>query len=195
MRGYFRIDTLGALSAARSATGAGVRHRPRSASQRAHANSTRTARHSVAKFPGFGAPLQTVDHLLPERVSEAKKVLEGALDQADRAIVEGRDAITDMRTIPASSDLANSMTVLIKSLSEEPAAYNRTPIKFSVLVQGAPRTVRPILQDEMHRIVQESLRNAFRHAQVGHIEMEITYGESLHLRFRDDGKGIDPKRP
>jgi glucose-6-phosphate-specific signal transduction histidine kinase len=42
----------------------------------------------------------------------------------------------------------------------------------------------------MHRIAQESLRNAFRHAQVGHIEMEITYKESLHLHFRDDGKVI-----
>jgi signal transduction histidine kinase len=35
------------------------------------------------------------------------------------------------------------------------------------------------------------LRNAFRHAQARHIETEIMYGESLRLRFRDDGKGID----
>jgi signal transduction histidine kinase len=45
---------------------------------------------------------------------------------------------------------------------------------------------------EIHRIARESLRNAFRHAQAGHIETEITYGESLRLRFRDDGKGMDP---
>jgi nitrate/nitrite-specific signal transduction histidine kinase len=51
--------------------------------------------------------------------------------------------------------------------------------------------VRPTLQDEIHSIARESLRNAFRHAQAGHIETEITYGESLRLRFRDDGKGID----
>jgi nitrate/nitrite-specific signal transduction histidine kinase len=55
------------------------------------------------------------------------------------------------------------------------------------------RTHRPdVTQDEIHRIARESLRNAFRHAQAGHIETEITYGESLRLRFRDDGKGIDP---
>jgi Histidine kinase-, DNA gyrase B-, and HSP90-like ATPase len=45
---------------------------------------------------------------------------------------------------------------------------------------------------EIHRIARESLRNALRHAQAGHIETEITYGESLRLHFRDDGKGIDP---
>src|ERR1700677_5070949 len=55
------------------------------------------------------------------------------------------------------------------------------------------RTHRPdVLQDEIHRIARESLRNAFRHARAGHIETEITYGESLRLRFRDDGKGMDP---
>jgi hypothetical protein len=45
---------------------------------------------------------------------------------------------------------------------------------------------------EIHRIARGSLRNTFHHAQAGHIETEITYGESLRLRFRDDGKGIDP---
>ena len=39
---------------------------------------------------------------------------------------------------------------------------------------------------------RSKVRNAFRHAQAGHIETEITYGESLRLRFRDDGKGMDP---
>lgn len=145
----------------------------------------------LQSFQALVLRFQTVDHMLPERVTEAKQVLEGALDQADRAIVEGRDAITDMRATPVSQDLEKSMTVLIKSLSEELASYTRIPVTFSVLVHGAPLTVRPILQDEIHRIARESLRNAFRHAQARHIEMEITYGESLRLRFRDDGKGID----
>jgi signal transduction histidine kinase len=53
--------------------------------------------------------------------------------------------------------------------------------------------VRPIIRDEIYRIARESLRNAFHHAQARHIETEISYGELLlRLRFRDDGKGIDP---
>jgi signal transduction histidine kinase len=86
------------------------------------------------------------------------------------------------------------MTALMTDLSEEIAAGNGGPVTSRVVVEGAPRTVRPILQDEIYRIARESLRNAFCHAQARHIETEITYGESLlRLRFRDDGTGIDPR--
>jgi len=78
------------------------------------------------------------------------------------------------------------------SLNKEFAEGNGHSATFRVLVEGAPRAVRPILQDEIYRIARESLRNAFRHALARNIETEITYGESLRLRFRDDGKGIDP---
>jgi signal transduction histidine kinase/ligand-binding sensor domain-containing protein len=147
----------------------------------------------LQSFQGLMLRFQTVDEMLPARPLDAKKALEGALDRADEAISEGRDAITDIRaTTLASRDLEKSITALMTSLSEELAAGNGRSVTFRVLVEGAPRAVRPTLQDEMYRIARESLRNAFRHAQAGHIETEITYGESLRLRFRDDGKGMDP---
>jgi signal transduction histidine kinase/ligand-binding sensor domain-containing protein len=149
----------------------------------------------LQSFQGLMLRFQTVDEMLPARPTEAKKVLEGSLDRADQAISEGRDAISDMRSSGlVSRDLAKSMTALMTDLSEELAAGNGGPIAFRVLVEGEPRTVRPILQDEICRIARESLRNAFHHAQARQIETEITYGESLlRLRFRDDGTGIDPR--
>jgi len=147
----------------------------------------------LQSFQGLMLRFQTVDEMLPARPLDAKKALEGALDRADQAISEGRDAITDIRSSAlASHDLAKSITALMTNLSEELAAGNRGSVTFRVLVEGAPRTLRLTLQDEIYRIARESLRNAFRHAQAGHIETEIMYGESLRLRFRDDGKGIDP---
>jgi signal transduction histidine kinase len=147
----------------------------------------------LQSFQGLMLRFQTVDEMLPARPLDAKKALEGALDRADQAISEGRDAITDIRTsTSASHDLAGSITALMTTLNEELAAGDRGSVTFRVLVEGAPRIVRPSLQDEIYRIARESLRNAFRHAQAGHIETEIMYGESLRLRFRDDGKGIDP---
>jgi signal transduction histidine kinase/ligand-binding sensor domain-containing protein len=147
----------------------------------------------LQSFQGLMLRFQTVDEMLPARPLDAKKALEGALDRADQAISEGRDAITDIRaTTLASHDLEKSITALMTSLSEELAAGNGRSVTFRVLVEGVPRAVRPTLQDEIYRIARESLRNAFRHAQAGHIETEITYGESLRLRFRDDGKGMDP---
>jgi signal transduction histidine kinase len=59
-------------------------------------------------------------------------------------------------------------------------------------VEGTPRNLHPILRDEVYRITAEALRNAFRHAQAGQIEVDIAYGEKeFTLRVRDDGTGID----
>jgi len=61
-------------------------------------------------------------------------------------------------------------------------------------VEGTPRTLHPIVRDEIYRIGSEALRNAFRHAEAKQIEVELRYEErQLRLRIRDDGKGIDPK--
>jgi signal transduction histidine kinase len=149
----------------------------------------------LQSFQGLMLRFQTVDEMLPARPMEAKKALEGSLDRADQAISEGRDAISGMRSSGlVSRDLEKSMTALMTDLSEELAAGNGGAVAFRVLVEGTPRTVRPILQDEIYRIARESLRNAFSHAQARNIETEITYGESLlRLRFRDDGTGIDPR--
>jgi signal transduction histidine kinase len=147
----------------------------------------------LQSFQGLMLRFQTVDEMLPARPMDAKTALEGALDRADQAISEGRDAITDIRASTlASHDLEKSISALMTNLSEELAAGDGSSVTFRVLVEGEPRAVRPTLQDEIYRIARESLRNAFRHAQAGHIETEITYGESLRLRFRDDGKGMDP---
>jgi signal transduction histidine kinase/ligand-binding sensor domain-containing protein len=147
----------------------------------------------LQSFQGLMLRFQAVDEMLPARPIEAKKVLEGALDRGDQAISEGREAITHIR-VPtlASPDLAKSIAELMTDLSEELDEGSRGSATFRILVEGAPRTVRPTLLGEIYSIARESLGNAFRHAQARHIETEITYGESLRLRFRDDGKGIDP---
>ena len=149
----------------------------------------------LQSFQGLMLRFQTVDEMLPTCPMEAKEALGGALERADQAIVEGRDAISDIRTSAvAGHNLAKSMTALMSDLSEERAAGDGGGVSFRVLVEGTPRSVSPILQDEIYRIARESLRNAFRHAEARSIETEITYSDSLlRLRFRDDGKGIDPR--
>ena len=149
----------------------------------------------LQSFQGLMLRFQTVDEMLPTRPTEAKEALGGALERADQAIIEGRDAISDIRASAVGGhDLAKSMTALMTDLSEERAAGDGGAVTFRVLVEGTPRSVSPILQDEIYRIARESLRNAFRHAEARSIETEITYSDSLlRLRFRDDGKGIDPR--
>ena len=131
--------------------------------------------------------------LLTERPVEARKTLEAAIDRADQAINEGRDAVQGLR---ASAAETNDLASAVRILGEELGAAETNPnyAVFEVEVEGAPRNLHPILRDEVYRIAAEALRNAFRHAQAQRIEVEILYGERwLRLRVRDDGKGIDPK--
>jgi signal transduction histidine kinase len=61
-------------------------------------------------------------------------------------------------------------------------------------VEGTPRELKPVLRDEVYRIVGEALRNAFRHANAHSVEVTIRYDEQqLTVRVRDDGKGIGPE--
>jgi len=123
---------------------------------------------------------------------ETKDVLEKALETGDQAIVEGREAIHDLR---ASTMVANDLVQAVRALGDELASHDSPhgSARFHVVVEGPPRDLHPILRDELYAIAREAVRNAFRHAQARNIEADIRYsGSLLQLRIRDDGKGIDP---
>ncbi len=146
----------------------------------------------LQSFQALMLHFQAVNDLLPP--GEAKEALEKALDRADQAIVEGRDAIQNLRSSTnRTNELAQAMTALGEELG---VAHDgeRGTATFRVSIEGRPRELHPILRDEIYRIAREAMRNAFSHAQARKIEADITYGERLlRLRIRDDGKGIDPK--
>jgi ligand-binding sensor domain-containing protein/signal transduction histidine kinase len=145
----------------------------------------------LQSFQGLMLRFQTVHDLLPERPLDAKQALEGALDRADQAVAEGRDAVQDLRSSgEVKTDLSEDLTTQGKQLA---AMYGLDgAMSFRVVVEGAPKTLSLVIRDQIYRIVREGLRNAFVHAQASHIEAEIAYSEkSLRVRIRDDGKGID----
>ncbi len=146
----------------------------------------------LQSFQGLMLLFQNVRNLLPERPLEAARALDDALVRADQAIIEGRDAVLDLRSSTVvNHDLAQAMTALGEELASEDG--KRNPVTFRVLVEGTPHSLDPILRDEIYRIAREALRNAFHYAQARRIEAEITYGVPLlRLRIRDDGDGIDP---
>jgi ligand-binding sensor domain-containing protein/signal transduction histidine kinase len=147
----------------------------------------------LQSFHGILLHLQTGINLLPDRPVDAKETFESAVDEAERAIIEGREAVQGLRV---STVERNDLSLAIRTVGEELAAADtrsRRP-EFTVQVEGAPRNLHPIVRDEVYRITGEAMRNAFRHAEARHIEVEIQYGEQqLRVRVRDDGKGIDPQ--
>ena len=145
----------------------------------------------LQSFHGLLLRFQTASYLLPDRPAEAKEKLDGAIEHAAKAITEGRDAVQGLR---ASTVERNDLAVAIRTLGDELAtdASANSPPAFRVGVEGQPRDVHPILRDEIYKIAAEALRNAFRHAQAGLVEVEIRYDDNeFRLRVRDDGKGID----
>jgi signal transduction histidine kinase/ligand-binding sensor domain-containing protein len=146
----------------------------------------------LQSFQGLMLHFQTGIDLLPGRPAEARKTLETAIDRADQAIAEGRDAVQGLR---ASTVETNDLASAIRTLGEELRAEgtNQSSALFEMEVEGTPQNLHPILRDEVYRVAGEALRNAFRHARAQRVEVEILYGErSFRLRIRDDGKGIDP---
>jgi signal transduction histidine kinase/ligand-binding sensor domain-containing protein len=145
----------------------------------------------LQSFHGLLLRFQTVSYLLP--AGEAKQRLDGTIDQAAEAITEGRDAVQGLRS---STVETTDLAVAIRTLGEELAISEsgRNPAALRVGVEGTPRSLDPVVRDEVYRLAGEALRNAFQHAQARQIEMEIRYDDrKFRVRIRDDGKGIDPK--
>jgi signal transduction histidine kinase/streptogramin lyase len=136
--------------------------------------------------------LQTVADLLVTRPDDARRTLDSTIDQTAQALIEGRDAVQQLRpTGLATSDLVCAIGSLGQALAD---GLNSDAPAFHVEVEGTPRDLLPIARDEVYRIAGEALRNAFRHAQARQVEVEIRYDrQQLRLRIRDDGRGIDPQ--
>jgi signal transduction histidine kinase len=147
----------------------------------------------LQSFQALLLSLQSVRKVLPDSPEEAARRLDSAIDQTAQAIVEGRDAVSELRSSTVvANDLANAIGTLGEDLSAQ--GTNHTPVVFDIDVEGTPRNLHPILRDEVYRIAAEAMRNAFRHAEAQKIEVDILYDDrQFGLRIRDDGKGIDPR--
>jgi signal transduction histidine kinase len=142
--------------------------------------------------------VQAAANVLPDRPLEAKQRLETALQHSAHAIREGRDAVQGLR---ASATVTNDLAIVLSTLGEELAASQIADAHsetsgFNVAIHGTPRTLRPVIQEDIYRIASEALCNAFRHARARRIELDIRYDDrQFQLRVRDDGQGIDAAVP
>jgi signal transduction histidine kinase/ligand-binding sensor domain-containing protein len=139
-------------------------------------------------FMSASMQLHVADDRLPPD-SPAKPLLGRVLQLMSRVIDEGRNTVRGLR----SSD------VVRPNLEEEFSRIQKdlaisTQSEFRVIVEGAPRQLRPIIHDEIYFIGREALANAFRHSGAAEVVVEIEYTTS-HLRIlvRDNGCGMDPQ--
>ena len=144
----------------------------------------------LQSFQGALLRFQSVANVLT-RPDEARERLERALDQAEAAIIEGRNAVHGLRTsATTTNDLANGIAAIVLQLTGE-GPRGSVPL-IDVMVDGASRDLNPIVRDEAYQIAGEALRNAVRHAGARQVTVTIHYESwQLRLTIHDDGKGID----
>jgi signal transduction histidine kinase len=145
--------------------------------------------------------LEAVRRLLPNRPEEAAGHLDVAIDAGLAAINEGRRAVGELRVAgPVGTDLPQALADLGSEFEPEiqlpgqlPGNYRGAAPQFRVLVQGRAIALIPVVRDEVYRIAREAVRNSFRHARAGLVEVEIVFAEGIFtVRVRDDGVGLDP---
>lgn len=120
----------------------------------------------------------------------ARGLMENALDHADEVIAEGRDRVTQLR---AQQRNETDLPSALQAMGEGMARDSRVTFRFTV--EGMPRNIDPAVGDEVERIAQESLVNAFRHAQATHIDVSLAYARNrLVLSIVDNGRGFDAEK-
>jgi signal transduction histidine kinase len=145
----------------------------------------------LQSFQGAVLRFHSVVKVLPAGADEARTRLDRALDQADAAISEGRNAVQGLRaSATTENDLANGIAALGVELTSELTVVEAPVI--DIRIDGESRNLNPLVRDEAFRIAGEALRNAIKHSGAQHVTVTIHYERrQLRLVVRDDGKGID----
>jgi ligand-binding sensor domain-containing protein/signal transduction histidine kinase len=125
--------------------------------------------------------------------SQARPILARALQLMGQVIDEGRNSVRGLRSSPSITlDLEHAFSLVPGEMGPQlDGKQAAPPPEFSVIVDGAPKPLQPLLRDEVYRIGREALVNAFRHARAKNIEIELKYSlRNLRLSVRDNGCGI-----
>jgi signal transduction histidine kinase len=130
----------------------------------------------------LGAALYEFDSECPIRPRLAR-----ILEIMRQGIDEGRNAIHCLRSADASTQN------LAAALSRVPQETDVGPgVDFRLTVTGRPVPIPKAIEHDIYRIGKEALLNAFNHSGAECVELSLEYSSAgLHMRIRDNGRGID----
>jgi hypothetical protein len=114
----------------------------------------------LQSFHGLMLRFQVVLNILPEREERARELLKNAIDRAEVAITEGRDAVQQLRGNKiGSDDLVQALTNLGQEFTVDriDSVASKIAASFRVLVEGTPRLIPSILRDDLYRIAREAV--------------------------------------
>ncbi len=128
-----------------------------------------------------------VDRMPPNQ--PARYAIEQELERADAILIEGRNRVRDLRVAREPADFFEIFSATVRDIALDSAT------SFGVQVIGDARELHPVVQDEITRIGNEAIINAYNHARASRIKVSLIYApDSMTLRVTDDGIGIDQSK-
>lgn len=119
---------------------------------------------------------------LPENSPERDN-FEQVRQLMDRAIAKGQNTVRGLRSVTEDSlDLEQAFSRMEREFNSE------RRIQFCVTAVGKPRSLHPIIRDEVYRIGREALALAVSRSKMKSIELEVNYS-SRRLRISICGTG------
>ena len=113
--------------------------------------------------------------------------LDDVLRRSDSVMREGRDRLTNLR---GASSGSVSLTDALANVGQQLQEIHKG--RFRLFIDGRPRSLHELVQEEIVLIVREALINAFTHSGATNIVAKVTWNLSgLHVRISDNGCGID----
>jgi signal transduction histidine kinase len=132
--------------------------------------------------------LSVANSTIPSNAA-AKPLVEKILQLLRRVVDEGRDAVRGLRTRDSEQE---ALERAFAQIPQDLAADRK--IEYRLIVEGAPRTLQPLVREEVYRIGREALANAFRHSQGSVVETVLEYSRNqFRIVIRDNGCGMDPQ--
>jgi signal transduction histidine kinase len=130
---------------------------------------------------------EAVDHMSTE-CAELPRLSE-IVGLMDRVLEQGRSAVQGLRT---TNEHVAPLSEALASVPNDLGLVST--VGFRVVLRGKERELNPRLRDEVYRIGQEAIVNAYRHSRARDIETVLEYCPSeLRIAVRDNGCGIDPQ--
>jgi signal transduction histidine kinase len=128
----------------------------------------------------------SIKSVLPKE-DKVQKQIDDALDAADAVIEEGREELMDLR-----SERASQIDLVLAIKATGMAASAQRGVAFTLHEQGARRTLRSDVRDELLAIAKEAIANALQHSGSSEVMAQLSYGAGqLTLAVRDHGAGMD----
>ncbi|TQS23652.1 sensor histidine kinase [Microbispora hainanensis] len=136
-----------------------------------------TARVAVPGMPSAGAErLRAIGDTARAALTEMRRLL-GVLREDDR------EGAADLRPQPGLRPAE------LNALLDEARDASGTAVR--LVLSGSPAVLDPGVELAAHRIIQEALTNARRHAPGAAVDVELHYTrDALRLHVRDNGPGI-----